>query len=149
MAGVERDKIRQIVGMMQRGKGAPEIAETMGIGESTVYRLVSARNLDIVDSMLRMADAGMSLQKIGEAHGVTKQRVSQLIGVEANRGTRGKSVWIDAAPETWTGVLEKADELDIPVKGGDRVDARAVVVMLDGIADGSIAVRKLKKARKS
>lgn len=146
----DREKVRAVLLLMKDGLTMPQIAEALGMGTASVSRMASKKNLEQALEMLEMADEGLTLQEIGDHFGVTRQRVAQIIGRQVTAGSRGRTISINAAPETWKALEHVADSLDIPVRGlerDDRLDSRALVMLFDMIANGEVEVKRVRRKR--
>lgn len=136
----DRETLRAVYTMMVRGMTTNEIAAHYNTPASSVSRLAPRRNAETALGMMELADVGWTLEEIGRTYNVSKQRVSQLIGPAPQVGSRGHVVTVDAAPETWQAMMDALEGVDIHVREIKGVDARALVVFMDGVRDGTYRI---------
>ncbi len=83
----DRELLRLIYRMMAEGVTTTKIANHLGMKQSHVSLLAQKKNLNVAMQMMRLADEGETLEGIGKAFGVSKQRVGKLTGMSSPRIT--------------------------------------------------------------
>lgn len=138
----DRKQVRAILELMEQGLTNEEVGERLGLHSVTVARSGVRRDMELVRGIFDMLDKGYTLQEIGDHFDLTKQRVSQIVGVDEDRGSRGKKVNVDADPETWDAFMETLRSIGLSVEARPGVvDSRAVSEFMGMVVNGSIEVK--------
>ena len=145
LAPVDHAALRdRAVELRGSGLSIPQIAIALDVPRSTVYSWLPKDDDDSrFAQMARMRESGMTNTQIGEAFGITRQRVSAVLGPSARRGRPAEkrtAVRVRLEAPRVNRLVAIAERLGIRIGAGANAGRGSINALLEEIATGNLVI---------